>query len=79
HWAVLQFDTPGSAFQLDGERHLDGLLERAGQAATAAAPELEILHAGVPLHAEAAAVQANQEINTIGWGSLAAVLLLVWL
>ena len=79
HWAVLQFDTPGSAFQLDGERHLDGLLERAGQAATAAAPELEILHAGVPLHAEAAAVRANQEINTIGWGSLAAVLLLVWL
>ena len=79
HWAVLQFDTPGSAFQLDGERHLDGLLERAGQAARAAAPELEILHAGVPLHAEAAAVQANREINTIGWGSLAAVLLLVWL
>ncbi len=33
----------------------------------------------MPLHAEAAAVQANQEINTIGWGSLAAVLLLVWL
>ena len=79
HWAALQFDTPGSAFQLDGERHLDGLLERAGQAAEAAAPDLEILHAGVPLHAEAAAVQANQEINTIGWGSLAAVLLLVWL
>lgn len=79
HWAALQFDTPGSAFQLDGERHLDGLLERAGKAAKAVAPELEILHAGVPLHAEAAAVQANREINTIGWGSLAAVLLLVWL
>lgn len=79
HWAVLQYDTPGSAFQLDGERHLGGLLERAAQAANAAAPDLEILHAGVPLHAEAAAVQANQEINTIGWGSLAAVLLLVWL
>ena len=31
----------------------------------------------MPLHAEAAAVQANREINTIGWGSLAAVLLLV--
>jgi len=79
HWAVLQFDTRDSAFQLDGERHLDGLLERAGAAARAVAPDLEILHAGVPLHAEAAAVQANREINTIGWGSLAAVLLLVWL
>ena len=79
HWAALQFDTPGSAFRLDGERHLDALLERAGEAAKAAAPNLEILHAGVPLHAEAAAVQASREINTIGWGSLAAVLLLVWL
>lgn len=79
HWAVLQYETRDSAFQLDGERHLGGLLERAGQAAKAAAPDLEVLHAGVPLHAEAAAVQANREINTIGWGSLAAVLLLVWL
>lgn len=79
YWAVLQFETRDSAFHLDGERHLVSLLERAGQAAMAASPDLEILHAGVPLHAEAAAVQANQEINTIGWGSLAAVLLLVWL
>jgi len=79
HWAVLQFDTRDSAFQLDGERHLGGLLERAAEAARRLAPDLEILHAGVPLHAEAAAVQANREINTIGWGSLAAVLLLVWL
>ena len=79
HWAVLRFDTRDSAFQLDGEPHIDALLERAGTAARGAAPGLEILHAGVPLHAEAAAVQANREINTIGWGSLAAVLLLVWL
>ncbi|WP_282269303.1 MMPL family transporter [Stenotrophomonas sp. PS02298] len=79
HWAVLQFETRDSAFQLDGERHLDALLTRAGSAARGAAPDLEILHAGVPLHAEAAASQANREINTIGWGSLAAVLLLVWL
>jgi len=79
HWAVLRFDTRDSAFQLDGEPHIDALLERAGTAARGAAPGLEILHAGVRLHAEAAAVQANREINTIGWGSLAAVLLLVWL
>lgn len=78
-WAVLQYETRDSAFQLDGRRHLAGLLERSGRAAKAVAPGLEILHAGVPLHAEAAAVQANREINTIGWGSLGAVLLLVWL
>jgi len=79
HWAVLRFDTRDPAFQLDGEPRIASLLERAGRAATKDVPALEILHAGVPLHAEAAAVQANREINTIGWGSLAAVLLLVWL
>ncbi|MCL7714677.1 hypothetical protein K5L01_08485 [Stenotrophomonas sp. CPCC 101365] len=79
YWAALQYDTRDSAFQLDGERYLGGVLERADAAARRAAPRLEILHAGVPLHAEAAAVQANHEINLIGWGSLAAVLLLVWL
>ncbi len=78
-WVVLRFDTRDSAFQLDGEPRIGGLLERAGRAAGKAVPALQILHAGVPLHAEAAAVQANREINTIGWGSLAAVLLLVWL
>lgn len=79
HWAVLRLQTRGSAFQLDGEPRIGGLLQRAGRAASAAAPDLRILQAGVPLHAEAAAVQASREINTIGWGSLAAVLLLVWL
>jgi len=79
HWSVLQFETTGSAFQLDGERHIDLLLDAATAAASKQAPGLDVLRAGVPLHAEAAAVQANREINTIGWGSLAAVLLLVWL
>ncbi|WP_334179899.1 MMPL family transporter [Pseudoxanthomonas sp.] len=79
HWAVLQFTLRGSAFRLDGERHLQDLLDGASAAATAAAPDLRVLKAGVPLHAESAAVQANREVNTIGWGSLAAVLLLVWL
>ena len=79
HWSIVQYDTVGSAFQLDGERHIDLLLDTAAEAAAKQAPGLEVLRAGVPLHAEAAAVQANREINTIGWGSLAAVLLLVWL
>lgn len=79
HWAALQYETRDAAFRLDGRRHLADLLERADRAANAAASGVEVLHAGVPLHAEAAAVQANREINTIGWGSLAAVLLLVWL
>ena len=79
HWAVMQFTLKGSAFRLDGERHLHDVLDGATAAAKAAVPDLRVLNAGVPLHAEAAAVQANREVNTIGWGSLAAVLLLVWL
>src|SRR5690606_39709912 len=65
---------------LDGERHLQDALDRAFAAAEAAAGEsLQRLRAGVPLHAEAAAVQARREVATIGLGSLAAVLVLVWL
>ena len=79
HWAVLQFTLRESAFKLDGERRLQDLLDGAASAATTAAPGIQVLKAGVPLHAESAAVQASREVNTIGWGSLAAVLLLVWL
>ena len=79
HWAVLQFAGTRSAFRLDGERQLQDRLDAAAGAARAAVPDLRELRAGVPLHAEAAAVQAHREINTIGWGSLAAVLLLAWL
>ncbi|WP_426806614.1 hypothetical protein, partial [Stenotrophomonas sp. SrG] len=39
---------------------------------------LVVLRAGVPVDGEAAAVQDYFDINTIGWVSLAAVLLLVW-
>lgn len=79
HWSVLTFQTRASAFRLDGERVIQDALDRAGATARTAEPSVRVLRAGVPLHAEAAAVQANREINTIGWGSLAAVLLLVWL
>src|SRR5690606_26683499 len=78
-WAVLQFTLRDSAFKLDGERRLQDQLDAAAAAARAEAPDLRVLGAGVPLHAESAAVQAYREVNTIGWGSLAAVLLLVWL
>ncbi|GAB3745811.1 MMPL family transporter [Lysobacter olei] len=78
-WTVLQFETRGSAFRLDGERVIDAALDEAAAAAQRVAPGLRELRAGVPLHAEAAAVRASFEVNVIGLGSLAAVLLLVWL
>ncbi|MBW8466422.1 hypothetical protein [Acidovorax sp.] len=78
-WAVLQFTLEGSAFRLSGDPVLGNALQGALADAQAQWPGARMVTAGVPLHAEAAAVQANWEINTIGWGSLAGVLLLAWL
>ncbi len=78
-WVVLAYDTGRPAFALDGNARIADALAVAEAAARAAVPGVRLLKAGVPLHAEAAAVRASQEVNTIGWGSLAAVLLLVWL
>jgi predicted exporter len=78
-WIVLLKETTGSAFSLTGDTPVTDALARAGTAARAAAPGVRVLEGGVPLHAEAAAARASLEVNTIGWGSLAAVLLLVWL
>jgi len=77
-WAVIVYETDGSAFALDGTPVRAAAVET-GRAAAQAVPGVRVLAAGVPLHAEAAAVQASREVNTIGWGSLAAVLLLVFL
>ena len=77
-WAVLLFETEGSAFRLDGDTRWSDALEQAGKAAGADQTDLRVLSAGVPLHAEAGAAQGNREMNTIGWGSLLAVVLLVW-
>lgn len=79
HWVVLLYDTGRPAFALDGEARIGEALGAAAQTAHAAVPGLALHRAGVPLHAEAAAVQASQEVNSIGWGSLAAVMALVWL
>lgn len=79
HWVVLLYDTGRPAFALDGEARIADALATAEQAARAAVPALAVHRAGLPLHAEAAAVQASREVNSIGWGSLAAVMALVWL
>ncbi|MBB5206773.1 MMPL family transporter [Chiayiivirga flava] len=75
-WAVLRYELRDSAFRLDGVAHLQSAIDAAIRRADDGA--LRVLPLGVPLHAEAAAVQARSEVNTIGVGSLAAVLLLVW-
>ena len=77
-WQVLTYELPDSAFRLSGEPRLQTALHGALEQARQRVPHLRWLVAGVPLHAEAAAVRAHKEINTIGWGSLAGVLLLAW-
>ncbi|WP_092754888.1 MMPL family transporter [Rhodoferax sp. OV413] len=76
-WVVLVYELSGPAFAMDGSTPITDTLAQA--AAAVQTPDLRIVSIGIALHAEAAAAQANREVNTIGWGSLAAVLLLVWL
>jgi predicted exporter len=79
-WALLRFHSPQPAFRLNGDAPLQETLDAAtGNARKAAGGSLEVLRGGLPLHAEAAASRAAFEVNTIGLGSLFAVLLLVWL
>jgi predicted exporter len=78
-WAIVHLQTGSSAFSLDGNARIKDVLDRASAQARLQAPGARILRAGVPLHAEAAAVRASWEVNTIGWGSLFAVIALMWL
>ncbi len=78
HWIVLARQTRGTAFSMSGTRPHGDALDSAEDELRVAEPGVQLLRAGVPLHAEAAAARGSAEINLIGWGSLAAVLALVW-
>ncbi len=78
-WVVLGFSTRNASFSTAGGEPLRNALDRASDAARAHVPELRVLRTGVPLYAEAAAARASVEINTIGFGSLVAVVVLMWL
>lgn len=78
-WALLSYQITKPAFSVSGNTDYGDLLKAAEAAARQGDNDVRVIAAGIPLHAEAAAAQANLEMNVIGWGSLAAVLLLVWL
>lgn len=83
-WAVLTYRATRPAFSAAGATEYRALLQSAGTAARGddgddGSAGVTVIAAGIPLHAEAAAAQASTEMNVIGLGSLAAVLLLVWL
>ena len=73
-WMLALIDSGASAFALrDNERIAAALAH-----ARAAVPEAQVLAAGVPLHAHAAAAQAQREMHVIGVGSLLGVFALSW-
>ncbi|MGO4330496.1 MMPL family transporter [Cupriavidus sp. 2TAF22] len=77
-WVLLTYRISKPAFSVSGDTDYSDLLKLATRAAEQGGG-VQVVAAGIPLHAEAAAAQASLEMNVIGWGSLAAVLLLVWL
>ncbi|WP_373375791.1 MMPL family transporter [Cupriavidus nantongensis] len=79
HWVLLTYRISKPAFSVSGATDYGDLLARAEASARAGHDAVHVVKAGIPLHAEAAAAQASFEMNVIGLGSLAAVLLLVWL
>lgn len=72
---LLRYQLTGAAFALDGVAHLATAIELAKAGLPA---NVKVLAAGVPLFAEAAAVQANAEVSTVGFGSLAAIMLIMF-
>jgi predicted exporter len=79
HYVVLPLTLRVPAFALTGQQAVIPVLEQARHAARQTAPTIEVIQAGIVLHAAAAAGQARQEMSIIGVGSLAGILFLVWL
>jgi predicted exporter len=67
------------AFSMAAGQAVMPLLDQARRAAQRAVPQVEVIQAGVILHAAAAAEQARREVSIIGVGSIAGIVLLMWL
>lgn len=78
-YAVIPVELRGPAFSLSTQQAVMPVLQQASDAARRAAPEARIISAGVILHAAAAGQQASREMSTIGLGSLAGILLMMWI
>jgi len=79
HYVVLPLTLRVPAFAFAGQQAVMPVLEQARQAAIETSSKIEIIQAGVVLHAFAAATQARQEMSTIGIGSLTGILILIWM
>ena len=78
-YVVMPFALRVPAFSMEAQQAVMPLLEQARHAAKKAVPQLEVVVAGVILHAAAASEQARKEISTIGIGSMIGVVVLTWI
>ncbi|WP_211451306.1 MMPL family transporter [Collimonas antrihumi] len=78
-YIMLLMNLQQPAFSMATQRAVLPLLEQAGNAARQAVPTVELISAGVVLHAGAGSAQASREMSTIGIGSLLGIVLLMWL
>lgn len=78
-YVVMPVELRGQAFSLATQQAVMPVLQQAREAADRAAPGVQQISAGIVLHAAAAGQQASREMSTIGLGSLAGILLMMWL
>ena len=78
-YVLLALTLKVPALSMTAQQAVLPLLAQAAGAARRATPQVELISAGVILHAAAAAAQASSEVSTIGIGSLLGIILLVWL
>ena len=78
-YVVLLMTLRQPAFSMSAQEAVMPLLTEAKTAASQSVPGIEVIAAGVVLHAAAASQQASGEMSTIGIGSLLGILLMMWL
>jgi predicted exporter len=77
-YVLLPLTLKVPALSMTAQETVLPLLKQAGEAARKAAPQVELIQAGVILHAANASAQASGEVSTIGIGSLLGIILLMW-
>jgi len=78
-YVVLPITLSAQSFSARTQRAVVPILDDARRAAMRAAPGVRVLTAGVILFAAEAADTAKVEMSVIGWGSIAGIVLLMWL
>nr|WP_307731743.1 MMPL family transporter [Pseudoduganella sp. SL102] len=78
-YVLLPLTLKVPALSMTAQDRVLPLLEQAVAAARQATPRAQVIQAGVILHAANASAQASREMHTIGAGSVAGIVLLMWL